>query len=127
MRFVRVGQVVLFWQNMAIWRIGEYVCGDSSFTAIHKEPDSKLTSIDSEIKCSLNDSNLRVIGFSNFSIGYETYALTLVILFVMTGLQNIEKIRDEKIRKFILKGINSDTNKRYQNVDELKAAFNETF
>ena len=52
-----------------------------------------------------------MIGFSNFSIGYETYALTLVILFVMTGLQNIEKIRDEKIRKFILKGINSDTNK----------------
>lgn len=92
-----------------------------------KEPDSTLTSIDSEIKGSLNDSNLRVIGFSNFSIVYETYALTLVILFVMTGLQNIEKIRDEKIRKFILKGINSDTNKRYQNVDELKAAFNETF
>lgn len=77
-----------------------------------KEPDSKLTSIDSEIKGSLNDSNLQVIGFSNFSIGYETYALTLVILFVMTGLQNIEKIRDEKIRKFILKGINSDTNKK---------------
>lgn len=92
-----------------------------------KEPDSTLTSIDSEIKGSLNDSNLRVIGFSNFSIVYETYALTLVILFVMTGLQNIEKIRDEKIRKFILKGINSDANKRYQNVDELKAAFNETF
>lgn len=68
-----------------------------------------------------------MIGFSNFSIVYETYALTLVILFVMTGLQNIEKIRDEKIRKFILKGINSDTNKRYQSVDELKAAFNETF
>lgn len=68
-----------------------------------------------------------MIGFSNFSIGYETYALTLVILFVMTGLQNIEKIRDEKIRKFILNGNNSDTNERYHNVDELKAAFNETF
>lgn len=35
MRFVRVGQAVLFWWNMAIWRIGEYVCGDSSFAAIH--------------------------------------------------------------------------------------------
>ena len=127
MRFVSVGRTTLFCQNMAVWRIGLYVCGDSSFAAIHKEPDSKLTSIDSEIKGPLNDSNLQVIEFSNFSIGYETYALTLVILFVMTGLQNIEKIRDEKIRKFILKGINSDTNKRYQNVDELKAAFNETF
>lgn len=92
-----------------------------------KEPDSTLTSIDSEIKGSLNDSNLRVIGFTNFSIVYETYALTRVILFVMTGLQNIEKIRDEKVRSFVLKGINPDTNKRYQNVDELKAAFNETF
>ncbi len=92
-----------------------------------KEPDSTLTSIDSEIKGSLNDSNLRVIGFTNFSIVYETYALTRVILFVMTGLQNIEKIRDEKVRRFVLKGINPDTNKRYQSVDELKAAFIETF
>ena len=92
-----------------------------------KEPDSTLTSLDSEIKGSLNDSNLRVVGFSNFSMVYETYALTRVILFVMTGLQNIERIRDEKTRRFVLKGIDSDTNKRYQNVDELKAAFNETF
>ncbi len=92
-----------------------------------KEPDSTLTSLDSEIKGSLNDSNLRVVGFSNFSMVYETYALTRVILFVMTGLQNIERIRDEKTLRFVLKGIDSDTNKRYQNVDELKAAFNETF
>lgn len=34
-RFMRVGQTALFWQNMVIWRIGEYVCGDSSFAAIH--------------------------------------------------------------------------------------------
>lgn len=92
-----------------------------------KEPDSTLTSIDSEIKGSLNDSNLRVIGFSNFSIVYETYALTLVILFVMTGLQNIDRIRDDKIKQFVLKGLAPDTRNRYQNVDDLKAAFNETF
>lgn len=35
MRFVRVGQTALFWWNMVIGRIGEYVCGDSSFAAIH--------------------------------------------------------------------------------------------
>lgn len=34
-RFVSIGQTVLFWWNMVIWRIGEYVCGDSSFAAIH--------------------------------------------------------------------------------------------
>ena len=92
-----------------------------------KEPDSTLTSLDSEIKGSLNDSNLRVVGFSNFSMVYETYALTRVILFVMTGLQNIERIRDEKTRRFVLKGIAPDTRNRYQSVDELKAAFMETF
>ncbi|MGN0682630.1 MAG: protein kinase [Oscillospiraceae bacterium] len=92
-----------------------------------KEPDSTLTSLDSEIKGSLNDSNLRVVGFSNFSIVYETYALTRVILFVMTGLQNIERIRDEKIKRFVLKGLAPDTRNRYQSVDELKAAFNDTF
>lgn len=92
-----------------------------------KEPGSTLTSLDSEFKGSLNDSDLQIRGYSNYSIIHETYALTRVVLFVMTGLRNIERIHDEKIRRFVIKGINSDTNVRYQNIDELKTAFDETF
>lgn len=68
-----------------------------------KEENSTLTSLESDVKGSLNDSNLRVIGFSNFSIEYETFALTRVILFIMTGLQNIDNIREEKIKQFCIK------------------------
>lgn len=92
-----------------------------------KEKNSNLTTNDSDIKGSLNDSNLAVIGFKNYSIEYETYALTRLILFVMTGKTNIEKIRDNNIRNFVLKGTNGDINKRYKNVDEVFVEFNKTF
>ncbi len=92
-----------------------------------KEDNSTLTSLDSEVKGSLNDSYLSVIGFSNFSIVHETFALTRVILFVMTGLLNVNNIHDNGVKQFVLKGLDPDTKKRYQTVDELKAAFTETF
>lgn len=44
----------------------------------------------------------------------------------MTGLQNMDNIRDDKIKQFVLKGIGK-TEERYQTVDELKAAFSEAF
>lgn len=92
-----------------------------------KEKDSNLTSIDTEVKGSLNDSQLSVIGFKNYSMIHETYALTRLILFVMTGKRNLEKINDEKIKNFILKGTNSDTSKRFKSVDEMKEYFRKTF
>lgn len=92
-----------------------------------KEQDSTLTSLDSDIKGSLNDSNLKVIGFSNFSIEYETFALTRLVLYVMTGLQNIEKIRDAKIKQFVLKGLDPNVGNRYHSVEEIKAAFSQAF
>lgn len=92
-----------------------------------KEQGSTLTSLDSDIKGSLNDSNLKVIGFSNFSIEYETFALTRLVLYVMTGLQNIEKIRDAKIKQFVLKGLDPNVGNRYHSVEEIKVAFSQAF
>lgn len=92
-----------------------------------KEKDSNLTTTESEIKGSLNDSNLSVIGFKNYSIKYETYALTRLILFVMTGKTNLEKINDINIRNFVLKGTNGNVDQRYENVDEMKIDFNKIF
>lgn len=42
-RFMRVGQAALFWWNMVIWRIGEYVCGDSSFAIKSKKRRLRLS------------------------------------------------------------------------------------
>lgn len=88
---------------------------------------SDLTSFGSAIKGSLNDSNLQVIGFSNYSIEYETFALTRLIYYVMTGKYNLENIKDEKIKNFVLRGVNQDVNKRYKSINELMTAFEETF
>ena len=89
-----------------------------------KEKDSNLTTTESEIKGSLNDSNLSIIGFKNYSIEHETYALTRLILFVMTGKTNLEKVKDTKIKEFVLKGTNGDVNNRYKSIQEMVSAFN---
>lgn len=92
-----------------------------------KEEFSNLTSINSEVKGSLNDSNLHLIGFSNYSIEYETFALTRLVYFVMTGRTNINNEKSPSIRKFLENGFHSDIKKRYQNVQDLKIAFDKAF
>ena len=92
-----------------------------------KDEESNLTSLDSDVKGSLNDSNLSVIGFANYTIEYETYALTRLILFIITGKTNINKIDNKKIKEFVLKGVNSDISKRYKNVNEIRNAYNNLY
>lgn len=92
-----------------------------------KEKNSNLTSTDSEVKGSLNDSNLAIIGFKNYSIEYETYALTRLIYFVMSGKSNLEKNNDEKLKEFVLKGTNSDINNRFKSIEEMKQFFYRIF
>ncbi len=88
---------------------------------------SNLTSFGSEIKGSLNDSNLQVVGFSNYNMEYETFALTRLIYYVMTGKHNLENIKDDDIKKFVIKGIDPNLDNRYHNVAEMKEAFEKAF
>lgn len=88
---------------------------------------SNLTSFGSEIKGSLNDSNLQVVGFSNYNMEYETFALTRLIYYVMTGKYNLENIKDDSIKKFVIKGIDPNLDNRYHNVAEMKEAFEKAF
>ena len=89
-----------------------------------KIPDSTLTSINSELKGCFNDPSLRVDGFDNYSIIHETYALTLLIFYIMTGRTNTDVISNPEVKAFIGKGLSHDKSKRFQNVDELLKAFN---
>lgn len=88
---------------------------------------SNLTSFGSEIKGSLNDSNLQVVGFSNYNMEYETFALTRLIYYVMTGKYNLENIKDDDIKKFVIKGIDPNLDNRYHNITEMKEAFEKAF
>ena len=88
---------------------------------------SNLTSFGSEVKGSLNDSNLQVVGFANYNIEYETFALTRLIYYVMTGKYNLENIKNENIKNFVLKGVAPNIDERYHSVDEMQVAFEKAF
>lgn len=92
-----------------------------------KIEQSGLTSIGSEVKGSLNDSNLLVIGFENYTIEYETYALTRLIYYIMTGKYNLNFIKDKEIEKFVSRGVSQDVSKRFHNIEEMIEAFNVAF
>lgn len=87
-----------------------------------KRPDSKLTRQGTEIKGAINDySDLSVVGFENYEIRHETYALTKIIYFILTGRQtNFHKEKNDIVKEFILKGISSDKNQRYSSIEQIR-------
>jgi eukaryotic-like serine/threonine-protein kinase len=92
-----------------------------------KDTTSTLTSFGSEFKGSFNDKNLEVLGFKNYAMVHETYALTRLVYYALTGKYNLDSIKAGKICDFVLKGVNPDETKRYQTLDEMKIAINNIF
>lgn len=92
-----------------------------------KLKDSQLTSEDTEFKGSLNDPNLEVKGgFKNFSIEHETYALTRLVYFIMTGRKIIDKkFNNNDFKEFISNGISNDLENRYKSIKEMRNEFNQ--
>ena len=88
-----------------------------------KIPDSTLTTVNTEFKGYFNDPALGVEGFNTYGIVHETYALTRVIYFVMTGKTNTEKITNQNLRNFVERGLNPDKTKRFQNIRDMISAF----
>ena len=88
-----------------------------------KIPDSTLTTVNTEFKGYFNDPALVVEGFNTYGIVHETYALTRVIYFVMTGKTNTEKNTNQNLRAFVEKGLNPDKIKRFQNIRDMISAF----
>ena len=90
-----------------------------------KIPNSNLTSLNTEYKGYFNDPELRLEGFASYGIVHEIYALTRVIYFVMTGKTNTDKILNESLKSFVLKGLNPDKKLRFQNIEQLTKAFSD--
>jgi len=88
-----------------------------------KIPDSTLTSKNTEFKGSLNDPKLEVIGFDNYEVRHETYALTRLIYFVMTGRRTLGSFNRKEFEDFIMKGISDNIDERYKDVEELRNSF----
>ena len=88
-----------------------------------KETDSELTSDSTEIKGYYNDPVLRIEGFKNYDILHEIYALTQVVIYVMTGKSNFDKVTDVNLKRFLHKGTNPDKTKRFQSIQEMRDEF----
>lgn len=87
-----------------------------------KNPENTLTSLQTEIKGSLNDPDLVNVGFTNYEIRHEAFALTRLCYFVLTGRTNVSKQKDGAIKDFWRKGTNTDINERFKSVNELYTA-----
>ncbi|MBR0536456.1 MAG: protein kinase [Clostridia bacterium] len=88
-----------------------------------KTPTSSLTTVNTEFKGYFNDPGLLTEGFNNYSILHETFALTRIIYFVLTGRTNTGDIKNEKLKEFVMKGLNPEKTKRFQSANEMLSAF----
>lgn len=110
-------------KNILIKEYGDTLVVKLSDFGLVKIPDSTLTTVNTEFKGYFNDPALVVEGFNTYGIVHETYALTRVIYFVMTGKTNTEKITNQNLRAFVEKGLNPDKIKRFQNIRDMISAF----
>ncbi|MBG0962451.1 protein kinase [Bacillus sp. SRB1LM] len=88
-----------------------------------KTPESTLTRFPTEPKGSLNDPNLILIGFKNYSMCHEIYAFTRLIYYIFTGKTDDGIFSNAHFAEFFKKGTNFETEHRYSNVQELETAF----
>lgn len=86
-----------------------------------KTKESTLTSLNTELKGSLNDPDLEITGFANYEIKHEIYALTKLITIILSGKTRYDKIEDLDIITFLKKG--TSTNNRFISLDELSTVF----
>ena len=84
-----------------------------------KIPNSTFTTVNTEFKGYFNDPSLVVEGFNTYNMLHETYALTRVIYYVLTGKTNTDKITDQNLKNFVETGLNADKSKRFQNVSAM--------
>lgn len=103
------------YDNNIIVRISDF--------GLAKRVDSQLTSLNTDVKGSLNDPSLQVTGFKNYGIEHEIYALTRVLYFIMTGRQTVGKWKNKMQESFFSKGTSPILNERFSNVDEMWAEF----
>lgn len=88
-----------------------------------KIPDSSLTTVNTEFKGYFNDPSLILDGFDTYNTLHETFALTRIIYYVLTGKTNTDNITNSKLQAFVQKGLSPDKSKRFQNINEVVQEF----
>ena len=109
-------------KNILIKKYDDAVIVKLSDFGLVKKSESDLTSVNTDIKGYYNDPELQIVGFNHYDILHEIYALTRLIVFILTGKNNYENIKDTKIFNFLQKGTNPERNRRFQTIDEVRKA-----
>lgn len=104
------------YENLIIVKISDF--------GLVKLENSFLTSDNTEFRGSLNDQSLSIEGFKEYEVRHETFALTKLIVMIISGKFNLSKIKDLNIKEFLNKGV-SEIENRYQNILELEKAVNQ--
>ncbi len=109
-------------KNILIKKYDDVVVVKIADFGLVKVIDSDLTSLNTEFKGYFNDPGLVVEGFDQYDVLHETYALTRILYYVLTGKTSTSKV-PENMRGFIEKGLNSDKRTRFKDINELGQAF----
>lgn len=110
-------------KNVLLKKYEDVIVVKISDFGLVKLEQSSLTSMLTEFKGSLNDPALEIYGFKNYNIRHETYALTRLIYFVLTGKTKIDRFYDNKLETFVKKGLDDNLENRYSDIQSLRAAF----
>lgn len=86
-----------------------------------KRENSNLTGYDTPVKGSLNDySDLERVGFDNYKMEHETFVLTKIVYFILTGKKSYHKESNTGLKDFLDKGLSPDKAQRFKSVEELE-------
>lgn len=99
------------YEDVAVIKIADF--------GLVKIPNSDLTTVNTDFKGYFNDPSLVIEGFNAYNVLHETYALTRIVYYIMTGKTNTEKVDNSKLKAFVEKGLNPDKSKRFQSVSEM--------
>lgn len=112
-------------KNILLKKYDDVIIIKVSDFGLVKVPDSNLTTINTEFKGYFNDTRLLTEGFCNYGILHETFAITRLIYFVISGKTRIDNIKDVKLSSFVNKGLSTNLSERFQSVDEMIIAVKE--
>lgn len=103
------------YENILVVKIADF--------GLVKTPESDLTTANTAFKGYFNDPSLVTDGFDIYNILHETFAITRIVYYVLTGKTNASSISDTKLKEFVEKGLSPDKSLRFQSVDEITIAF----
>lgn len=110
-------------KNILIKEYDDVVVIKISDFGLVKIPDSNLTSVNTDFKGCFNDPSLILDGFDTYNMTHETYALTRIVYYTLTGRTNVNRIKDIHLKSFVHKGLNPDKTKRFKNASEMLQEF----